>query len=156
VDSALTSNGDVNKKHDRLKDLPASFVPNRNAMFITIAHALAQKIETNTLVTGVCETDFSGYPDCRADFVAQIQDALNSGSDCSIYIHTPLMYLNKAEIFKMAKDFSILADVLKLSHTCYNGDRTKRHPWGYGCNDCAACKLRRQGYEQYLQTYKEK
>lgn len=150
VDSALTSDGDVNKKHKRLKDLPASFVPNRNAIFITIAHSLAQKIEAQILVTGVCQTDYSGYPDCRNIFIQSIQNSLNLGSDSKIQIKTPLMYLTKAETWQMAEKVNIIQDVIELSHTCYNGNRQIRHDWGYGCNNCAACKLRSIGWKQYI------
>ena len=102
VDSALTHGGNVNEKHPRLKDLPASFVPNRNMMFLTIAHAFAQKIGADYLMTGVCETDFSGYPDCRDEFIKLAEATLNSGSGIDIKILTPLMWLNKAQTWKLA------------------------------------------------------
>jgi len=149
VDSALTSNGDVNKQHPMLVHLPASYVPNRNAMFITIAHALAQKIKADVLITGVCETDYSGYPDCRLVFVRSIERSLNSGADVSIKIKTPLMRLNKTQIWQLSKDVGIINDVIELSHTCYNGIRDKKFTWGYGCDNCPACKLRKQGFIQF-------
>lgn len=278
VDSALTHNGNVNEKHARLNDLPASFVPNRNALFITLSHAFAQKIGAEVLVTGTCETDFSGYNDCRLNFIKSIERSLNVGTfghnltsqwiagfieregcisqgcyklkdgtkkyfpsfsleqtdknilyelvaffgcgsvvyrkkdhnslgkkdswefklqnyDCKyvfnimknfsgggrqverinvwetnfkkyllknnngsytknnykplIVIDTPLMYLNKAETFKLAEDCNILDIVLKDSHTCYNGIR-ENHEWGAGCADCPSCKLREKGYNEYL------
>lgn len=147
IESALTSNGNVNEKHSKNANLPASFVPNRNAMFITIAHALAQKIDATTILTGVCETDYSGYPDCRQEFIDEIGEALNLGSEAQIIIDAPLMWLDKRDIFQFAKENNILETVIKMSHTCYNGDHTTRHDWGYGCNDCPACKLRRDGYK---------
>ena len=101
-------------------------------------------------MAGVCETDFSGYPDCRMVFVQAQERALNLGSETELMIHTPLMYLNKAETFKLAKDCGVLDMVLEDSHTCYEGDRTVRHQWGYGCGGCPACKLRAKGYEDYL------
>jgi len=153
VESALTHNGNVNEKHPKNNNLPASFVPNRNAFFITLAHAYAQKIGASNLVTGVCQTDFSGYPDCRRVFINAIEVALNMGSDTDIIIHTPLMYLTKAETFKLAKEVNILEDVINLSHTCYNGDREHNHDWGYGCGECPACKLREKGYEEYVKTF---
>ncbi len=146
VESALTSNGDVNKIND--KGLPASFVPNRNQLFITLAHAYAQKIGAETLITGTCETDFSGYPDCRQVFIDSIALSSNLGSDSKIKIETPLMYLNKAETFKMAQEEGCLEEVIELSHTCYNGVRDILYDWGYGCNDCPACELRRKGWEE--------
>lgn len=149
VDSALTHNGDVNEQHSRLKSLPASFVPNRNSLFITLAHAFAQKIGADTLVTGVCQTDYSGYPDCRQVFINEIQTALNLGSESDIEIKTPLMYLNKAETFALAEKEDVIDLVIAYSHTCYNGDRTFNE-WGHGCGECPACKLRKKGYEEFI------
>jgi len=146
VESALTSDklniNEVNKK-----GLPASFVPNRNALFITLAHAYAQKIGADNLVTGVCETDYSGYPDCRQMFIDAINKSLNMGSNSNIRIHTPLMFLTKEKIFKLAEDLGKIQDVVELSHTCYNGDREHRYEWGYGCDACPACELRKNGWE---------
>jgi len=147
VDSALVNGGDVNQLNS--KGLPASFVPNRNQMFITLAHAYAQKIGATTVVTGVCQTDYSGYPDCRLEFISSIQDATNLGSDESIIIATPLMFLDKAETFELAKKEGCLDEVIEHSHTCYNGDRDSRHEWGYGCGECPACELRRKGYNEF-------
>jgi|TARA_R110000824_G_scaffold376370_4_gene567487 7-cyano-7-deazaguanine synthase len=146
VESALTSNGNVDKLNK--KGLPDSFVPNRNQLFITMAHSYAQKIGASVLIGGMCETDFSGYPDCRQEFIDAIELASNIGSDENIKIHTPLMYLNKAETFKLAKDTGHLEEIIKLSHTCYNGVRNKLNDWGYGCGDCPACKLREKGYKE--------
>lgn len=145
VESALTSNGDVNELNE--KGLPSSFVPNRNQLFITLAHAYAQKIKADTLVTGVCETDYSGYPDCRNEFIESIAKTSNLGSASNILIETPLMWLNKAQTFQLAKDFNCLKEVLEYSHTCYNGDHSNRHDWGYGCGTCPACMLRAKGFE---------
>lgn len=152
VESALTSNGDVNQKND--KGLPSSFVPNRNQLFITLAHAYAQKIGADNLVTGVCETDYSGYPDCRLEFIAAIESASNIGSASNIDINTPLMFLTKSETFKMADRLNCLDKVLELSHTCYNGDREHLHTWGYGCGECPACELRKKGWFEFLESYK--
>ena len=153
VDSALTHNGDVNEKHSRLKDLPASFVPNRNALFITLSHAFAQKIGAEVLVTGTCETDFSGYPDCRKVFIDSIEETLELSSNCKIIIETPLMYLNKAETFKLAEECNILDIVIKDSHTCYNGIR-EEHEWGAGCDNCPSCSLRKKGYNEFREGMK--
>ena len=150
VESALTSNGDVNKINS--KGLPDSFVPNRNQLFITLAHAFAQKIDATVLVTGVCETDFSGYPDCRNNFIRMIGMTSNLGSDSHIVIDTPLMWLSKAKIWQLAKDLGKLSEVIKFSHTCYNGLRDELHQWGYGCGTCPACELRAAGYEQFKEN----
>lgn len=154
VDSALTSGADVNARHPRLKNLPASYVPNRNALFITLSHAYAQLLGCDNIITGVCETDYSGYPDCRSGFIKLIGDALNSGSECDLVIHTPLMNIDKADTFKLAEDCGVLDLVINDSHTCYNGDRTVKHDWGYGCGECPACKLRRHGFEEYVKRYR--
>ena len=148
VESAITSNGDVNKTNK--KGLPDSFVPNRNQLFITLAHAYAQKIDAQWLVTGVCQTDYSGYPDCRHDFIKEIEKTSNLGSDSNISIQTPLMYLNKKETWYMAAKLGCLEQVVLLSHTCYNGNREKFNAWGYGCGECPACKLRENGYNEFV------
>ena len=147
VDSALTSNGDVNVINE--KGLPSSFVPNRNQLFITLAHAYAQKIGATNLVGGMCETDFSGYPDCRREFIDSIAASSNLGSQSTIVIHTPLMWLNKAQTFQLAKDLKCLNKVILWSHTCYNGDREHQHEWGFGCGECPACELRKKGFEEF-------
>ncbi len=147
IESALTSKGDVNVLNE--KGLPASFVPNRNALFITIAHGYAQKIGAQALVAGMCQTDFSGYPDCRQGFINQIQSALNIGSNSIIRIETPLMNLTKAQTFKLAKELGKLDYIILNTNTCYNGDRTRRHIWGFGCGKCPACILRREGFEEF-------
>ena len=153
VESALTSNGDVNLINNQ--GLPSSFVPNRNQIFITLAHAYAQKIEAQNLVTGVCETDYSGYPDCRDGFIQRLSEVTDMGSGLTvenrIEIHTPLMFLNKAETWHLAEYLGCLNEVRLNSHTCYNGDREHLHDWGYGCGECPACKLRRRGYEDFIE-----
>ena len=149
VDSALTHNGNVNQNHNTNKNLPASWVPNRNALFITISHAFAQKIGADVLVTGVCDSDYSGYPDCRHEFIESIQKTLSLASETNIKIDTPLMKLSKAETFKLAEDCGILDIVVNDSHTCYNGDREHKHEWGYGCGECPSCKLREKGYNEF-------
>lgn len=149
VESALTSNGDVNKINE--KGLPASFVPNRNQLFITLAHSYAQKIGATILITGVCQTDYSGYPDCRQEFIDLLAQVTNYGSQSEISILTPLMNKSKAEIFQMADGLGKLNDIINLTHTCYNGDRDTFFSWGYGCADCPACKLRKSGFYEYLE-----
>ncbi len=148
VESALTSGGNVNEVNE--KGLPASFVPNRNQLFITLAHSYAQKIGAETLITGVCQTDYSGYPDCREMFIRSIETVSNYGSDSDIKIETPLMNLTKGETFLLAQDFNCLDEVITLSHTCYNGSRNDFHEWGYGCDNCPACELRKKGFNEFL------
>lgn len=148
--SALVKGGNVNEHHPDKKNLPASFVPNRNQIFLTIAHAYAQSLGADHIVTGTCQTDFSGYPDCRDDFIKALQAVTNLGSDSNIIIHTPLMWLTKGETFLLAKELGCLKQILERSHTCYNGDHSTQHQWGYGCGECPACELRRNGWEEYL------
>lgn len=149
VTSALTGEGSVNEKHVRDDSLPASFVPNRNALFLTIAHAYAQEIGASAVITGVCQTDYSGYPDCREKFIRALQTSLNIGYNTCIEIVTPLMHLTKAETFQLAKDVDFLDVVIKDSHTCYEGDHDTVHEWGLGCGECPACALRAKGYEEF-------
>lgn len=149
VTSALTGAGSVNEAHKLNQELPASFVPNRNALFLTIAHAYAQEVGASALLTGVCQTDYSGYPDCREVFIKTLQGALNVGYKTDIEIITPLMHLTKAETFKLASDLNFLDVVINDSHTCYNGDHETKHEWGFGCGECPACELRAKGYEEF-------
>lgn len=153
VSSALTNSGsvlEVGLPHPTKPGLPSSFVPGRNALFLTLAHAMAQEIGAKIIVTGVCQTDYSGYPDCREEFVTLLEDALNTGYESDIAIITPLMRLNKAETFALAEEVGVLEDVLLLSHTCYNGEHDHFNAWGYGCGKCPACELRKKGYEEYV------
>lgn len=151
VNSALTSNGDVSKHHEDNNKLPASFVPNRNALFLTLSHAYAQKIKANNIITGTCQTDYSGYPDCRREFIDKLENSLNIGSDVDLKIITPLMFLTKAETFELAEKEQCLDLVLNHSHTCYNGSDLKNE-WGFGCGECPACQLRKKGYYEYKQN----
>lgn len=150
--SALIEGGDVSAAHHRNAALPASFVPARNALFLTIAHGIAQEIDARSLYVGVCETDYSGYPDCRDAFVTKIEEALNLGYQTDIRIYRPLMHLDKAGTFDLAYKLERLSDVVNLTHTCYNGDHETMHAWGYGCGGCPACKLRAAGWEKWTTT----
>lgn len=149
--SALTEHeADMTAPHPRNPGLPASFVPARNALFFTVAAGYAYNRDIYDLVGGMCETDYSGYPDCRRDFIAAQETALALALDCDLRIHTPLMYLTKAETWKLAKDLGddVFEIVRDLSHTDYNGDRTTYNPWGYGKLDNPASILRAKGYEE--------
>lgn len=154
--SALFKNSNdlMGHSHAQNKDLPNSFVPNRNAIFITLLHSYAQKIGASNIALGVSQADFSGYPDCKEDFIKSIEYALNLGSNTAIKILTPLMFLNKAQEFQMAKDLGALDLVIKETHTCYQGERKILHAYGYGCDECPACQLRKKGYEEF-QTNKK-
>ncbi len=152
ADSALlevNKEQDINASHHAKPNLPASFVPNRNAIFFAIAHAYAQKQGLNHIITGINQTDYSGYPDCREPFVKSLEESLNMGSESNIEFKYPLINLTKAETFQMAKDEGVLDLVLEESHTCYNGDRSVKHEWGYGCGNCPACELRKRGWNEY-------
>ena len=140
--------------------LPNSFVPGRNLLFLTLAAALAYRRGLDVLVTGVCETDFSGYPDCRDDTMKAMQIALSLGMDKRFLIETPLMWIDKAATWKLAHALgeqsgvtdggTALVDlIVEHTHTCYLGERTQRHVWGYGCGTCPACALRAKGYDAY-------
>lgn len=147
--SALTSDGNMNGEHPLNKNLPASYVPNRNALFITIAHAMAQTIGAGVLITGVCETDFSGYPDCRNEFVVSLAKSLNIGAETDIVVETPLMYLDKKQTWELAEEVGILELVRTRTLTCYNGVETLNE-WGMGCGECPSCKLRAKGYREFI------
>ncbi len=144
--TAMTSEAEIAMGSE---GLPTTFVPGRNLLFLTCAAALAYRRGLRHIVGGMCETDYSGYPDCRDDTVKAMQLALNLGMDRRFVLHTPLMWLDKAATFAMAERLGILDVTLELTHTCYRGDRAHRHPWGYGCNDCPACHLRAEGWRQY-------
>jgi 7-cyano-7-deazaguanine synthase len=134
--------------------LPNTFVPGRNLLFLTFAATIAYRRDLTVLVGGMCETDYSGYPDCRDNTLKATQVALSLGMDAPVIIETPLMWLNKAQTWRLAEsvggqDFVSL--VQEESHTCYLGTRQQKHEWGYGCGTCPACELRKTGYEQYIQ-----
>jgi len=133
--------------------LPNTFVPGRNLLFLTLAAALAYRRDLQVIVTGVCETDFSGYPDCRDDTMKAMQLALSLGMDKRFLIDTPLMWIDKADTWQLARDLGgdrLVSLIIEHTHTCYQGDRTHRHAWGYGCGTCPACELRARGFERYV------
>ena len=149
-DSALT---DARAIEMRSSGLPNTFVPGRNLLFFTFAAALAYRRGLTVLVGGMCETDFSGYPDCRDNALKALQVALSLGLDTPMTVDTPLMWLDKAQTWALTHTLGgdKLTDlVVEHTHSCYLGDRTQRHAWGYGCAMCPACDLRRRGYEAWL------
>jgi 7-cyano-7-deazaguanine synthase len=129
--------------------LPTTFVPARNLLFLTYAAALAYRRGIDTLVGGMCETDFSGYPDCRNDTVQALAKALSLGLDRPMTIETPLMFLDKVGTWELASSLGgekLVDIIIEDTHTCYLGDRSHRHPWGFGCGQCPACELRARGW----------
>jgi 7-cyano-7-deazaguanine synthase len=135
------------------KGLPSTFVPGRNLVFFTYAAALADRRGLRALVGGMCETDFSGYPDCRRETLDAMERALNLGMAQDFVIETPLMWLTKAQTWALAQGLggeTLVALTIEDSHTCYQGDRDHRHPWGYGCGTCPACELRARGYDGWI------
>jgi len=135
--------------------LPTTFVPGRNLIFFAFAGALAYRRGAKHLVAGMCETDYSGYPDCRDDTVKAMQLALNLGMERRFVLHTPLMWIDKAGTFALAQELGgdALVDLLvEETHSCYLGERTRRHVWGFGCGECPACKLRADGFARWMAT----
>lgn len=150
ADSALTSERAIEMD---ARGLPTTFVPGRNLVFLTVAAALADRRGLDVLIGGMCETDYSGYPDCRRDTIDAMARALSLGLDRPAVIETPLMALTKADTWALAHDLGgqALVDlIVEASHTCYRGDREGRQAWGYGCGDCPACALRAAGYDEWV------
>jgi 7-cyano-7-deazaguanine synthase len=148
-DTALTQDREIEFNKT---GLPTTFVPGRNLLFLTLASAIAYRRGITVLVGGMCETDFSGYPDCRNETIKSQEKTLSLGLDYPLTIETPLMWIDKAATWKMANDIGgeQLINVIKNdTHTCYLGDRTKRHSWGFGCGTCPACELRKSGWEKF-------
>jgi 7-cyano-7-deazaguanine synthase len=139
--------------------LLTTFVPGRNLVFLTFAAALAYRRGARHLVAGMCETDYSGYPDCRDDTIKAMQVALTLGMDRRFVLHTPLMWIDKAATFALAQEIGgdrLVEAIIEQTHSCYLGDRSRRHEWGYGCGECPACKLRAVGYAKWQQEYERK
>ena len=148
-DTALTR--DVAIAYEK-NGLPNTFVPGRNLLFLTFAAAVAYRRGLNVLVGGMCETDFSGYPDCRDNTMKAMQVALSLGFDQTLRVETPLMWIGKADTWALAASLggAALTDlVIEHTHTCYNGVRDTMHAWGYGCGECPACTLRKAGFEKW-------
>jgi 7-cyano-7-deazaguanine synthase len=144
VEIAMTASG-----------LPSTFVPGRNLLFFTFAAAIAYRRGLKHIVGGMCETDYSGYPDCRDDTIKALQVALTLGMDRRFVLHTPLMWIDKAATWALAEEIggkALVALIEEETHSCYYGDRAQRHPWGYGCGACPACALRAKGHERYRET----
>lgn len=148
-DTALTDDRAIEMS---TSGLPNTFVPGRNLLFLTFAAAVAYRRGLKHLVTGVCETDYSGYPDCRDDTIKALQVAINLGTESRFVIETPLMWRDKAATWALAEALGgqpLVDLILEDSHSCYIGDRAHRHDWGYGCGSCPACGLRASGYRRW-------
>ena len=148
-DTALTAEAEIALRED---GLPNTFVPGRNLLFFTLAAALAYRRGLRHLVGGMCETDYSGYPDCRDDTIKALQAAINLGMATRLVLHTPLMWIDKPGTWMLAEQLggSTLVELIRTeSHSCYLGDRSRLHPWGYGCGTCPACDLRKRGWDGY-------
>jgi 7-cyano-7-deazaguanine synthase len=149
-DTALTREVAIEMDTD---GLPNTFVPGRNIVFLTFAAALAFRRGLRHIVGGMCETDFSGYPDCRDDTIKALQVALNLGMERRFVLHTPLMWIDKAETWRLARTLggdALVRLIVEDTHTCYLGERGTQHPWGYGCGTCPACSLRAAGWRGFV------
>ncbi|MEQ1489717.1 MAG: 7-cyano-7-deazaguanine synthase, partial [Terricaulis sp.] len=149
AESALTTDRAIEMLES---GLPSTFVPGRNLVFLSVAAAHAYRRSASTMVGGMCETDYSGYPDCRRETIDAMEQALSLGLAAPISIATPLMSLTKAQTWGLAHDLGgddLVQVILEHSHTCYEGDRSKRHDWGYGCGVCPACELRAKGWREW-------
>ena len=146
--NALTRE-EINIEEGGSGELPSTFVPGRNLLFMSFAGVLASQIGARHIITGVCETDFSGYPDCRDMFMKSLNVTLNLSMDQSFVIHTPLMWLSKAQTWELADELGVFEFVRNRTLTCYNGIMAD------GCGQCPACKLRKKGLDDYLQTKRE-
>jgi len=152
TDTAMTSERAIEMLSS---GLPSTFVPGRNLLFFNFAAVLAHRREATVLVGGMCETDYSGYPDCRDNTLKALQVALSLGMDQPMIIETPLMWLDKAQTWSLASRLggpAFFDLVVEQTHSCYVGDRDHRHAWGYGCGACPACELRRRGFERYMNS----
>lgn len=148
-ETALTREAEIALRDD---GLPNTFVPGRNLLFFTLAAALASRRQLRHLVGGMCETDYSGYPDCRDDTLKSLQVTLNLGMGSRAVVHTPLMWLDKAQTWALADRLGgqPLVELIRTgTHTCYRGEHEILHDWGYGCGDCPACELRSKGWEAF-------
>lgn len=148
-DTALTNGAEITIA---ASGLPNTFVPGRNLVFLTLAAAVAYRRGLKHIVTGVCETDYSGYPDCRDDTIKALQAAVNLGMESRLVIHTPLMWIDKAQTWQLAQDLGgkdLVDLIVEETHTCYRGERDQRYAWGRGCGACPSCDLRKAGYERW-------
>jgi 7-cyano-7-deazaguanine synthase len=155
-DTALTQHVEIAMAEN---GLPNTFVPGRNLLFMTVAATLAYRRGLTVLVGGMCETDFSGYPDCRDDTMKALQVALNLGMATRLKLETPLMWIDKSQTWQLAQELgggALIELIRAATHTCYLGERGTLHDWGYGCGSCPACALRARGYAEFTQFAKDR
>lgn len=151
-ETALTHDVEIRMGDD---GLPSTFVPGRNLLFLVLAGALGYRRGLDVMVGGMCETDYSGYPDCREETMRAMETALAAGMARPTKIDTPLMFLTKAQTWQLAHDLggdALVSLIVEDSHTCYNGVRDELHDWGYGCGTCPACELRAKGYQEWVKS----
>ncbi len=149
----LQHDRDINAPHPQAIGLPGAFVPGRNLIFLSLAASYAFNRGIFDIVGGMCQTDYSGYPDCRRVFIESFETTISLATMQDFRVHTPLMYMNKADTFKLAEDLGVLDVIVEHTHSDYNGDRSERHPWGYGKLDNEASRLRARGYEEFQRRY---
>lgn len=150
--TALTGEAEIAMRDD---GLPNTFVPGRNLLFLTLAAAIAYRRGLDVLVGGMCETDFSGYPDCRDETIRALEKAINLGMERDFEFAMPLMFIDKAASWQLAAELggdAFISLLCEHTHTCYLGERDQRHPWGYGCGNCPACELRARGYREWREA----
>lgn len=148
-ETALTRNVEIGMLQS---NLPSTFVPGRNILFLTLAACVAYRRGIKHIVGGMCETDFSGYPDCRDDTIKSLQSSLNLGMDARFVLHTPLMWIDKSQTWDLANELggtALVELIVGQTHTCYQGERKQRHLWGFGCGTCPACVLRADGFVKF-------
>jgi 7-cyano-7-deazaguanine synthase len=148
-ESALTRDSAIEMQAN---GLPSTFVPGRNLVFLTLAAALAYRRGLSHIVGGMCETDYSGYPDCRDQTIKALNNALNLGMGRDFVLDMPLMWIDKAATWRLAESLggsALVTLIRERTHTCYLGERGELHEWGYGCGACPACELRAKGYAEY-------
>jgi 7-cyano-7-deazaguanine synthase len=151
-ETALTSNMEIKILEN---GLPNTFVPGRNLFFLITAATIAYRRGISNLVGGMCETDFSGYPDCRDLTIRTLETSINLGLDTRLKIETPLMKLSKSEIWKLSEKIggdNFINLIINDTHTCYKGDRSTKYSWGFGCGSCPACKLRKDGFKKFQES----
>lgn len=140
----------MGEPHPNLADCPNTFVPGRNLVFFSLASAYAMKVGADGILTGVCQRDYSGYPDCRGETLIPLRTAIRRGMDFPEFdIAAPLLNHTKAETWALAAEIGVLSEIVEHTHTCYKGARNERYEWGYGCGECPACKIRREGFYEW-------
>lgn len=152
IDVELHASEESENQFAHVHGLPSTFVPGRNMLFLTVAAAWGAQRGIYEMVTGVCEEDASGYPDCRAMFIHRAMQALSAALDDTVIIHAPLLRKSKAQTWQWADELGVLGVIIDHTHTCYHGKHSEEdyHEWGYGCGECPACIERKNGYDEFI------